>query len=236
MTNFSQRLYMLEAMDSATCEAHKLQRTYRQLAVINRVLSRMDGLLQRRIVDEVKASGGHASVLEVGCGGGDVLARLARMGRRAKVHLQLKGIDADPRAIAYARERFGDDPMLQFNVAGLDDVGGTFDYVFCNHVLHHVPPGGLASFVRRLSQLKRRRLIINDLERSAAAYASFTLLAALVFHRSFVFADGRLSIRKGFRATELARACEEAGLDDSVRVERLFPWRVVLSTERRPQH
>ena len=172
-----------------------------------------------------------ASVLEVGCGGGDVLAQLARMSRRAKVNLQLVGIDRDPRAIAYAQQRFADEPNLRFSVSSLEHVGGTFDYVFCNHVLHHVEPDNLAPFLRRLSQLKRRRLLINDLDRSPMAYALFTVVAGLLFHRSFAFSDGRLSIRKGFRATELHEACQEARLGDTYRVERLFPWRLVITSE-----
>lgn len=231
--DFSHRVYAVEAMDSELCEERKLSRTYRHLSVINSVLSRMQGLLRRLIVDDVKRLGGSASVLEVGCGGGDVLARLARTCRREGISLQLKGIDTDPRAIAYAQERFGDDPMVQFNLAGLDDVGGTFDYVFCNHVLHHIPPGQLTAFLRRLSQLKRRRLIVNDLERSPLAYALFTAMAGLLFHRSFVFADGRLSIRKGFRPDELRHACREAGLEGSFSVRRLFPWRVLVAVEAR---
>jgi 2-polyprenyl-3-methyl-5-hydroxy-6-metoxy-1,4-benzoquinol methylase len=231
MMDFTQRIYLPEAMDALVCNGRKLDRTYRHLAIINRGLSRMNSLLRRTIVEHARAMGTPASVLEVGCGGGDVLAQLARMSRRAKVNLQLVGIDRDPRAIAYAQQRFADEPNLRFSVSSLEHVGGTFDYVFCNHVLHHVEPDNLAPFLRRLSQLKRRRLLINDLDRSPMAYALFTVVAGLLFHRSFAFSDGRLSIRKGFRATELHEACQEARLGDTYRVERLFPWRLVITSE-----
>ena len=233
MMDFTQRIYLPEAMDALVCNARRLDRTYRQLAIINRHLSRIHTLLRRTIVEHARTIGTPASVLEVGCGGGDVLAELARMSRRAKVKLQLVGIDRDPRAIAHAQRRFADEPMLRFSTSSLEQVGGSFDYVFCNHVLHHVESGNLAAFLRRLSQLKRRRLLVNDLDRSPMAYALFTIVAGLFFHRSFVFSDGRLSIRKGFRAPELLQACEEAQLDDTYQVERLFPWRLVITSETR---
>jgi hypothetical protein len=98
-----------------------------------------------------------------------------------------------------------------------------------NHVLHHIPPEDLAPFLRKLRLAARRRLLVNDLERSAVSYGLYTLLAGVAFHKSFVFADGRLSIRKGFRAPELEATCVQAGFPPGFRVERMAPWRVVIT-------
>src|SRR5699024_7840642 len=45
------------------------------------------------------------TVLDIGCGGGDVACALARWARRDGVDLRVTGIDPDPRAHDWARRR-----------------------------------------------------------------------------------------------------------------------------------
>lgn len=234
LPSFERRIYLPEQMDAEDCDADKLRRTYTQLAIINRLLSRMRGLLQRHVIDDAKASGGTATVVELGCGGGDVLHWLAKRASRCGLSLTLIGIDSDPRAVARAKQRLSGHANVSVIQGGIDALYALPvrpDYLFCNHVLHHIPPDDLVPVLRKLHGAVNRRLLINDLERSAAAYVLYTALAALAFHRSFVFADGRLSIRKGFRVRELRQACEQAGFGAEASVQRVRPWRVVVTAE-----
>jgi len=228
--SFEERLYVAEAIDDPECDAETLRRTYAHLAIINKTLSRMGYLLRRHVIDDVARLGGSATVLEMGCGGGDVLAALARAGARAGVDLRLVGLDRDPRAVARARQTLEPYANARVEVGGIDDLARfSADYVVCNHVLHHIPPDDVVAVLRKLRLAARRRLLVNDLERSAMAYRLYTALAAAAFHGSFVYADGRLSIRKGFRVPELEAACVQADFPPGFRVERVAPWRVVVT-------
>ena len=229
LPSFKERIYLPEQMDAPDCDLQKLERTYIQLAIINRTLSRMTSLLQQHVLADIERIGGGATIAEFGCGGADVLAWLAKEGKRRGLRLHLVGVDSDPRAIVRARAnlgRFENARAVVGSLADLQAVGA--DYVFSNHVLHHIAPDELVSVLSQLRGACNRKLLINDLERSAAAYSLYTALAALVFHRSYVFADGRLSIRKGFRIPELQKACAAAGYPVETLVQSVRPWRVVI--------
>ncbi len=231
MLAFEERVFAGEQMDADDADRGKLERSYAQLATINRYLSRMHGLLQRHVLAPAIRAGTSPSVLEVGCGGGDVMRWLARAAKRAGIELRLSGIDADPRAVAHARATLAEYPdvtVRQGDIANLESDRLTADYVFCNHVLHHISPSDIATALRSLRRAAKRRLLVNDLERSATAYALFSALARVAFRKSFVYDDGRLSIRKGFRVPELIVACRQAAFPGASRIFRLSPWRVVV--------
>lgn len=229
LPSFKQRVYLPEQMDAPDCDLSKLERTYVQLAIINRTLSRMTSLLQRHVLADVERVGGTATIAEFGCGGADVLAWLANEGKRRGLRLKLVGVDSDPRAVERARANLGRFENATVVVGSLGDLQAQgADYVFSNHVLHHIAPYDLVPVLAQLRGACTRRLLINDLERSATAYALYTALAAVAFHRSYVFADGRLSIRKGFRVSELQQACADAGYPAATVVGRVLPWRVVI--------
>lgn len=231
MLSFQERIYVPEAMDAHDADPAKHELSYTHLATINRWLARTRKLLWRHILLPAVRGGGSASVLEVGCGGGDVLAWLARTARESGVTLQLCGLDVDARAVARARQSLAPFPEARVRHAGIDDldvIGESADYVVCNHVLHHLAAEEIVPALRQLRRVTRRRLVINDLERSRSAYWLFSALAGVAFRNSFVFGDGRLSIRKGFRLPELRAACAQADFPSTARIFAMAPWRVVV--------
>ena len=77
------------------------------------------------------------SVLDVGCGTGELTALLAdNVGHRGRV----LGADPDERKIALAKERFKDVTNLSFIQAGICQIprGNDYDIVFSNNVFHWI--------------------------------------------------------------------------------------------------
>jgi SAM-dependent methyltransferase len=86
----------------------------------------------------------YESLLDLGCGAGTFLGRVAPSSVRAL------GLDLAPGQIEYARERF-QRPGLEFEVADLRalDARARFDAIVAIEVLEHLPRSGTATFLRR---------------------------------------------------------------------------------------
>lgn len=216
-------------MDSTDCDPAKLELTYRQFELVNRLFSGWRRLYCREIRPLLSRDSA-TTLLDVGCGGGDLARQLAHWSGRDKLLLDVTGIDPDARAYSYASRR-PHHVSVRFCQADSSDLvreGRRFDVVISNHVIHHLLPAELAQLLTDSQVLARRLSLHNDLRRNLAAYALFSL-AALPFRGSFIRADGLTSIRRSYTRAELTAAAPPGW-----RVARHSPFHQALI--HRPDH
>ena len=93
----------IEEMDRPDCDPVLLRRTYAQFPLVNRVVAgwRSNYL---ECIRPLLVHRARAKILDVGCGGGDIAANLARWALVDGFEVAVHGIDPDPRAIGYARQ------------------------------------------------------------------------------------------------------------------------------------
>jgi 2-polyprenyl-3-methyl-5-hydroxy-6-metoxy-1,4-benzoquinol methylase len=197
----------IEEMDRPDCDPRLLDNTYRQFGVINRVLSGWRRLYVRELRTITTPGRGPVTVLDIGSGGGDLAVMLARWAARDGKAMQVLGIDPDPRAARFARQR-PPLPGVEFRQAHSSDLvreGAVFDVVISNHVLHHLAPAELRQLLADSEILAARKALHNDLIRSPVAFALFGV-AALPFRHSLIRGDGLTSIRRSYLPVELAAA------------------------------
>lgn len=211
-------------MDHALCDEQALHNTYAQFPIVNTLVS----CWRRVYLEEVRpllSASVPRSLLDIGCGGGDLAVQLARWANRDGFRLHVTGIDTDPRAIAFARlhaSAFG----VQYRCvssARLLSEGERFDVVISNHVLHHLSTEEVPALLRESAALARLKVLHNDIERHALAYAFFAVFTWPFFRRSFIRADGLTSIRRSYTRSELQRM-----VPPGWRARRLFPFRNLL--------
>ncbi|WP_307613441.1 methyltransferase domain-containing protein [Pseudarthrobacter sp. W1I19] len=195
----------VELMDLPDCDPRLLDNTYRQFGLVNRMLSGWRKLYIRELRPALEKSAAPARLLDIGSGGGDLACQLAEWARRDGLALRITGIDPDARAAAFARRRPALDGV-EFRQAHSSDLvreGISFDFVISNHVLHHLPAADLQQLLSDSAALASRKVLHNDLRRSAAAYALFWA-AALPFRQSYIRVDGLTSIRRSYTPAELS--------------------------------
>lgn len=240
-----------ELMDDPDCDPVALARTYRLFAVINPLVSGWRGLYRGRLRAELVRAveqRGQASVLDLGCGGGDVARWLAARAHRDGLLVTVTGIDPDPRAHAFATRRPGrrragrcrgvrrpgprraEAPEAGFECAASGDLvaqGRSFDVVVSNHVLHHLDDDAVRELLADTRALCRGVAVHNDLSRSRAAWAAWWILTLpLARTRTFVRFDGLLSIRRSRTVAELAALPEVT--DEGWRAQRHGLFRTAL--------
>ena len=194
----------LEEMDSPDCDPRKLQRTYAQFPLINAVVSGWRGCYRHRIRPLLRATT-ETTLLDVGCGGGDIARSLARWAARDGLKLRITAIDPDERAFAFAAAQ---PPVhgLSYRKAFSGELvaeGATFDLVISNHILHHLSASELAALLADSEQLARTLAMHSDISRSPVAFALFSAGTLPFFPGSFIRGDGLTSIRRSYTAAEL---------------------------------
>jgi SAM-dependent methyltransferase len=170
------------------------------------------------------------SLLDVGAGSGELLRVAATWARDSGISARLVGLELNARSAAAILEESGE-------FAGISAVRGDalclpfddncFDYAMCSLFTHHLKDRQVASLLRELSRVARRRIFVIDLHRHPIAYYFFTTVGRLFLHNRLIREDGALSILRSFRPRELELLAAEAGLS-VVNVRRRFPFRLVL--------
>jgi hypothetical protein len=223
------RLEAREQMDEPSCDLDRLEKTLDQFHFINRWISRTPALIARYVLPILEAHPEKEHhLLDLGAGGCDMAVAVLDLARRRGLRLRVTALDSDARIIRFARRRHGDKTGLTILERDLGDWTGLepVDFVFGNHILHHLTEERILALLRDLPGLNPAGILFSDLERRRWPYLAFYAGGSLLFHRSFTTADGLLSIRRAFTAEELQRL---AGLTRAgYRVLRLFPDRLIL--------
>jgi SAM-dependent methyltransferase len=201
-------------MDSPNCDSALLINTYRQFRFINGILSRARVVYTRWIRPAMSDRNMDCSLLDIGCGGGDIAMSMARWAQRDGYRLEVTGIEIDRRAYEYV-QTLNWPPNVTFHhqdAAQLVTHGQTFDFVI---------------MLDQMRVLVRRCALLIDIHRSDLAYALFWILTVAAFRQSYIRHDGLASIRRSYTLAELA-AVAPPGWE----VAKVTPFRLVLSHSR----
>lgn len=173
-------------------------------------------------------------VLDIACGGGDVLHELARRSARRGLDVELHGCDLSPVALARAEERAPRGVPVRWHLLDVleDRLPGSFHIVTSSLFLHHLERDSAVALLRAMASVTERVLLVQDLRRSRLGYV-LAWLGLMALTRSDVARrDGLVSVRAAFTLPEARALTREAGLRNAL-VRPCWPQRFALRWARR---
>ena len=203
MFHYKQRSSEQEIMDDLEMEGEELATTLRQIAMVNRWLGGSEVALQglKKLLKNIPKTEQPIRILDIGCGGGEILRLIADWGRKTGRKLELIGMDANLFTINYAAAESKAYPEIcfeQVNVFAEEFANLQFDVAICSLFMHHFTNEEIIQLLKIMKPAAKIGLIINDLERSALAHFLFNGVTAILGASKMVRYDGKLSIKRGF--------------------------------------
>jgi ubiquinone/menaquinone biosynthesis C-methylase UbiE len=228
---FGQRSRELEHIDKGDYTPEEYEGCLAELRRVNRWLGDVSAL-RRSVLPDIEREGAREfALLDVGAGTGELLREVALAARSRDVTARLVGLELNERAafgLSEESRAFQEIESVRGDALRLPFADGAFDYVMCSLFTHHFRDDACVRVLKEMARVARRRVYCIDLHRHPVAYYFYTTVGRLILHNRLVREDGALSILRAFRPAELQRLGERAGLKD-VKVERRFPYRLVLS-------
>lgn len=204
-----------EIMDDFSLKGEELREALDKIAVINRLLGgnklTLEGI--QKLLTATKDK--HITIVDVGCGNGDMLRALADFGKKKKYTFHLIGIDANAFTIEYAKQLSSSYPMIQYECWDIFEKAFRklkYDIVLCTLTLHHFKNNQIDYLLQLFNNNAKLGIVINDLHRNRIAYRLFQLVCFVFQLNKMSREDGLISILRGFKKKELVQFSEKNNL------------------------
>ncbi|MBG6111340.1 2-polyprenyl-3-methyl-5-hydroxy-6-metoxy-1,4-benzoquinol methylase [Flavobacterium sp. CG_23.5] len=202
-----------ETMDDFAMEGEVLRDALDKIAQINQLLG--GNQLTLRGVQELigtVAKSTPITIVDVGCGNGDMLRTLADYGLKNNLNFQLIGIDANNFTVNHARHLSKNYPNISYQCEDIFDKPFAelkYDIVLCTLTLHHFKKDEIIELLTIFKTNSKVGIVINDLHRNIIAYRLFQALCFVFRLNDMSREDGLVSILRGFKKEELVRFSEK---------------------------
>lgn len=216
MPNTKYRTEASEIMDDFAIEGEELRDALDKIASINQFLGGNKLTLQgvAKILEPISKEK-EITIVDVGCGNGDMLRQLANFGKENNWNFKLIGIDANSFTVDYARKLSLEYSNISYRCEDIfheEFEKLKYDIVLCTLTLHHFKNEEIIQLISIFQKNARVGIIINDLERSNIAYRLFQALCFIFRLNKMSREDGLTSILRGFKKQELIDFSEKLSL------------------------
>ena len=231
--NTTYRSNATELMDDFSMKGELLRDTLDKLGSINKWLGgnriTINGIKQL-LANKPKEK--PFTIIDLGCGHGDILRLVADFGRKKGYNFKLIGVDANQDAVDYAKELSINYPEISFRNEDIfsekfQDLN--FDIALTTLFLHHFKEDEIVGLLSKLTNKATIGMVVNDLQRSEIAYGLFKLLG-IVISNDMIKQDGLTSILRAFKRKELEQISNKLNLKSQIRWQWAFRYQWLIRT------
>jgi SAM-dependent methyltransferase len=170
-------------------------------------------------------------IVDVGCGGGDLLRQIAGWARKRGIPVQLTGIDLNP----YAARAAAESTPKELGITWVTGNALVYrpetpvDIVVSSLMAHHLEDVEIIALLQWMEASAQLGWFINDLERSEQSSRMFGWIERMAGWHRFVRHDGPVSFRRAFREKDWERLLTAAAVPrDAVTLEHWRPGRLCV--------
>lgn len=170
------------------------------------------------------------TIIDLGCGGGDILREVSRFGKKNDYQFQLIGIDANQHTVDYARTLSRAYENIEFKAIDIfseEFKALNYDLVLTTLFLHHFKNDELVSFLKPVLENAKLGIVVNDLHRHKLAYYLFKLLCTTIKNKTIV-EDGLTSVLRGFKRQELEDISQQLQTNYQIQWKWAFRFQWIL--------
>lgn len=170
------------------------------------------------------------TIIDLGCGGGDILRDIAKFGQKEGFDFELIGIDANKHATEYAGElssKYENIQFFQCDVFSDEFKALKYDIAITTLFLHHFKEDQLLKLMDQLLGQAKIGLVVNDLQRHWLAYYLFKVIT--VFEKNkMIVEDGLTSVLRGFKRKELKEISKKLNANYQLKWKWAFRYQWIL--------
>lgn len=196
-----------EIMDDFALEGEVLRDALDKIAKINQLLGGNKLTLQgvQSLIHQITLDK-EFTIVDIGCGNGDMLRVLADYAQNQNLNFKLIGIDANQFTIKHAEKLSKHYPNISYRCEDIFDYNFNslkYDIVLCTLTLHHFKDEEIIKLMSVFYKNASIGIVINDLQRSSISYRLFQALCFVFRLNKMSEEDGLVSILRGFKKDEL---------------------------------
>ena len=214
-----QRILIPELMDDPSLDLETLSLALQDVSQVNRLLGGNQVTINGLDYFFKKYQQPSYTIVDLGCGDGEMLRAVAKFGRKKNLSLRLIGMDINEKSLALAKEKsvkYPEITFLQQDILKLDSDSFSCDIVISTLTMHHFTNEEIVIFLKCFLNLSTLGFVINDLHRSSIAYNLFKLYSSFFMRTDLAKHDGLISIQRAFKKEELTSLVKELNVKTNI--------------------
>jgi 2-polyprenyl-3-methyl-5-hydroxy-6-metoxy-1,4-benzoquinol methylase len=202
----------IEKLDDLTLHGETLHKALQSLAWINRWFGN-----HRAVIKAIHAvyKETPVQIIDLGCGGGDLVLAVAKSLQQHKIPFAITGIDGNINSLAFAKKKCKAFPEIIF-LQG-DILSNEFSIKPCHilissHFMYHFTEDALIHFLKKNISAISTAVIFSELKRNSFAMRLFELSSFLLPISKLAKQDGLLAIKRSFSKKEWLSILQQSGI------------------------